>query len=87
MYAERLFCSLRTMMGVTMRNLDRSRFGRGDPTFLPPPSLEPMPHVDSSLVPKSITARQQFWEHVHEQLVHLLGDQRAWVCHLADTGI
>ena len=87
MYAERLFRSLRTMMGVTTRNLDRSRFGRADLAFLLPSSLEPMPHADSSLVPESITTREQFWEHVHEQLIHLLGDQRAWVCHFLDIGI
>ena len=44
-----------------------------------PLSLDPMPHADSALVPEGITTRRQFWEHVHEQLVHLLADQRAWV--------
>ncbi|KAF9653974.1 GAF domain nucleotide-binding protein [Thelephora ganbajun] len=44
-----------------------------------------MPHADSAHVPESITARQQFWDHVHEQLVHLLADQRAWVSNLANA--
>jgi hypothetical protein len=44
-----------------------------------PLSLDPMPHADSALVPEGLTTRQQFWDHVHEQLVHLLADQRAWV--------
>lgn len=44
------------------------------------PPLDSMPHADSALVPAGITTREQFWDHVHEQLIHLLGDQRAWVC-------
>ena len=39
-----------------------------------------MPHAESALVPEGVTTRQQFWDHVHEQLAHLLADQRAWVC-------
>jgi hypothetical protein len=40
----------------------------------------PMPHADSALVPEGTITRQQFWDHVYEQLIHLLGDERAWVC-------
>lgn len=56
--------------------------GGGDLTLRPlSPSLDPMPHADSALVPEGVTTRQQFWDHVYEQLVPLLTDQRAWVCH------
>ena len=54
---------------------------KGDPaTLLPLSHLDPMPHADSALVPEGITTREQFWEHVHEQLTLLLVNQRAWVC-------
>lgn len=39
-----------------------------------------MPHADSALVPEGVKTRQQFWDHVYEQLIHLFADQRAWVC-------
>ncbi|KAF9793212.1 GAF domain nucleotide-binding protein [Thelephora terrestris] len=44
-----------------------------------------MPHADSALVPEGTITRQQFWDHVYEQLIHLLGDERAWVSNLANA--
>lgn len=41
-----------------------------------------MAHADSALVPEGVKTRQQFWDHVHEQLARLLAGQRAWVCRL-----
>ena len=52
----------------------------GDPAFVQVIIFAPMPHADSALVPEGVKTRLQFWDHVHEQLVHLLADQRAWVC-------
>jgi hypothetical protein len=39
-----------------------------------------MPHADTSLVPKNIQTKSQFWEHVYIQLQSLLDGQRNWVC-------
>jgi hypothetical protein len=38
-----------------------------------------MPHADSALVPEGFKTRRQFWDHVYEQLIQLLADQRTWV--------
>ncbi|KAJ3970503.1 GAF domain-like protein [Lentinula raphanica] len=44
-----------------------------------------MPHADSSLVPKDITSKAEFWSYIHAQLVSLLDGQRNWVTNLANT--
>ena len=38
-----------------------------------------MPHADSAMIPPGLD-KAAFWDHVHEQLSHLLADQRDWVC-------
>ncbi|KAF8902902.1 GAF domain-like protein [Gymnopilus junonius] len=44
-----------------------------------------MPHADSSLVPDTIQTKQEFWDHIHEQLDGLLDGQRHWVSNLANA--
>lgn len=49
-------------------------------TISPPlPVLQKMPHADSAMIPPGLD-KAAFWDHVHEQLSHLLADQRDWVC-------
>ncbi|KAF7322043.1 GAF domain-containing protein [Mycena kentingensis (nom. inval.)] len=45
-----------------------------------------MPHADSALLPPSIASKQDFWEHVYEQLDALLEpQQRNWVTNLSNA--
>jgi len=44
-----------------------------------------MPHADTSLVPRSINTKTEFWEHVYTQLGSLLEGQRNWVTNLANA--
>jgi L-methionine (R)-S-oxide reductase len=38
-----------------------------------------MPHADTSLLPPGTLSKQQFWDHVYDQLAALLAGQRDWV--------
>ena len=57
----------------------------GDLALLRALPFELMPHADSALLPEGIKTRQQFWDHVYEQLIHLLAGQRVWVCRSLHT--
>ncbi|PIL36044.1 hypothetical protein GSI_01704 [Ganoderma sinense ZZ0214-1] len=43
-----------------------------------------MPHADSAMIPPGLD-KAAFWDHVHEQLSHLLAGQRHWVTNLANA--
>ncbi|CAL1706235.1 unnamed protein product [Somion occarium] len=43
-----------------------------------------MPHADAAYVPSGLS-KQQFWQHIYEQLAALLEGQRSWVTNLANA--
>ncbi|PAV18441.1 hypothetical protein PNOK_0528300 [Pyrrhoderma noxium] len=44
-----------------------------------------MPHADASFLPPDIISKNDFWDHVYEQLVNLLSSQRSWISNCANA--
>jgi len=44
-----------------------------------------MPHADSSFIPNTIKAKEDFWAHVYKQLQSLTRVQKQWVTNLSNA--
>jgi len=73
-------CRLKASDGrLTTRTVRSFPIWEADPTSL---LFSPLSSCRTPMLRSSqsvFTTRQRFWDHVHEQLIHLLTDQRVWV--------